>query len=118
MLVASSSFSEIGNLRRLQLKLQFVCDKGDKFGIRGFSLGIGNCVAEEPLQGIEVASVPCNFDGVADGALDSGRRSLEGLCHLGIENLRDGIDDIHIVDGDNDRFPQILIAFYDNGFIA
>jgi len=28
--------SEIRNLRRLQLKLQFVSDQRDKFGIRGF----------------------------------------------------------------------------------
>ena len=28
--------SEISNLAGLQLKLQFVSDKGDKFGIRGF----------------------------------------------------------------------------------
>ena len=32
--------SEIGNLRRLQLKLQFVSDKGDEFRVRGFSFGI------------------------------------------------------------------------------
>ena len=34
--------SEIGNLRRLQLKLQFVSDQGDEFRIRGFSLGIAD----------------------------------------------------------------------------
>ena len=31
-------FSEIGNLGRLQLKLQFAGDKRDEFGIRGFFL--------------------------------------------------------------------------------
>ena len=41
--------SEIGNLGRLQLKLQFVSDKGDEFGIGGFSLGIADGVAEESL---------------------------------------------------------------------
>ena len=44
--------SEIGNFGRLQLKLQFVSDKGNKLRIGGFSLGIGNCVPKEPLQGI------------------------------------------------------------------
>ena len=38
--------SEIGNLRRFQLKLQFVSDKGNEFGIRGFSLGIADSIAE------------------------------------------------------------------------
>ena len=28
-----------------------------------------------------------------------------------IENLRDGVDDVHIVDGDDNRLPQILVAF-------
>ena len=41
--------SEIGNLRRLQLKLQFVSDKGDKFGICGFSLGIADGITEKSL---------------------------------------------------------------------
>ena len=30
--------SEIGNLGRLQLKLQFISDKGNKFRFRGFPL--------------------------------------------------------------------------------
>ena len=35
--------SEIGNLRRLQLKLQFVSDKGDEFRIRGFDIHSALC---------------------------------------------------------------------------
>ena len=38
--------SEIGHLAAFQLKLQFVSDKGDKFRIRGFSLGIAYSIAE------------------------------------------------------------------------
>ena len=83
--------SEIGNLAGLQLKLQFVSDKGDELTIRGFSLGIGNCVPEEPLQGVQIPSVPGHFDGVADGALYAGRGGLECFCHLGIQYLGDGI---------------------------
>ena len=41
--------SEIGNLRRLQLKLQFVSDQGDEFGICGFSLGIADGITEKSL---------------------------------------------------------------------
>jgi len=44
--------SEIGNLGRLQLKLQFVSDKGDELRICGFSLGVADGIAEESLQGI------------------------------------------------------------------
>ena len=50
--------SEIGNLRRLQLKLQFVCNHGNKFGIRGFSLSIADGYSRKSLQSVQVASVP------------------------------------------------------------
>ena len=93
--------SEISNLRRLQLKLQFVSNQGNKFRIRGFSLGIADGIAEKSLQSVQVTSVPSHFDGVPDGSLHSGRCGLEGLCHLGVEHLGDGVDHVHIVDGDD-----------------
>ena len=58
--------SEIGNLAGLQLKLQFVSDQRDKLGIRGFSLGIADRIAEKSLQSVKIASVPGHFDGVSD----------------------------------------------------
>ena len=84
-------FLEIGNLRRLQLQLEFISDKGDEFRISRFSLGIADGVAEKSLQSIQVASVPGYFDGVADGALHTGRCGLEGFRHLGVEYFGDGI---------------------------
>ena len=83
--------SEIGNLRRLQLKLQFVSDKGDEFRIRGFSLGIADGISEKSLECIQVTSVPGHFDGVANCTLHTAGGGLEGLCHLGVEDFRDGI---------------------------
>ena len=83
--------SEIGNLAGLELEGQFVCDKGDEFRIRGFSLGIGNRITKESLQRIQIPSVPGDFDGMADGALHSGRCGLEGLGHLGVQYLGDSI---------------------------
>ena len=41
--------SEIGNLAGLQLEGKLVSDKRNKFRIGGFSLGIADCVPEEPL---------------------------------------------------------------------
>ena len=82
---------EIRHLAGFQLKLQFVCDKGDEFGIRGFSLGIADGIAEESLQSVQIASVPGYFNGMADCTFHSGRSGLEGLCHLGVEHLGDGI---------------------------
>ena len=86
--------SEIGNLRRLQLKLQFVSDKGDEFGIGGFSLSIGNCVPKEPLQSIQIATIPGYLNCVSDCPLHSGRGSLECFRHLGVQYLGDGVDGV------------------------
>ena len=83
--------SEIGNLRRLQLKLQFVSDKGDELTVRGFSLGIADGIAEKSLQSIQVASVPGYFDGVSDGTLHAAGGGLECFCHLGVQYLGDGV---------------------------
>ena len=99
--------SEIGNLRRLQLKLQFVSDKGDEFGIRGFSLGIADGIAEKSLQRIQIASVPGYFDGMADGSFHSAGRGLECLCHLRIQHLGDGI---RVPDGPRRGFPKSAIC--------
>ena len=58
----------------------------------------------------QVAAVPRDLDGVADGALDARGRRGERLGHLRIEHLCDGVDDIHVVHGNQDRLPEILIA--------
>ena len=83
--------SEIRHFRRLQLKLQFVCNKGDELRIRGFSLGIADGIAKKSLQSIQIPSVPGNFDGMADGPFHSGRRGLECFRYLGIQYLGDGV---------------------------
>ena len=101
---------EIGNLAGLQLKLQFVSDQGDELTIRGFSLGIADGIAEKSLQSIQITAVPCHFDGVSDCSFNTGRRGLECFGHLRIQYLGDGIDHVHIVDGNDDGFPQVLVA--------
>ena len=83
--------SEIGNLRRLQLKLQFISDKCNKFRIRGFSFGIADRIAEKSLECIQITSVPGHFDGMADGPLHSAGGGLECFRHLGVQYLGDGI---------------------------
>ena len=84
--------SEIRNFAGLELEGQFVSDKGDEFGIRGFSLGVGNCVAEKSLERVQIPSVPGYFDGMADSTLYTAGRGLECLGHLGVQYLRDGVD--------------------------
>ena len=64
--------SKIANFLALELKLQFVCDKGDEFRIGGFSFGIGHGIAEEPLEGIQIATVPGHLDGMTNRSLKPG----------------------------------------------
>ena len=90
--------------------MQFVRDQGDKLRIGGLSLGIADGIAEEPLQGIQIAPIPGDLDGVPDCPLHSGRRGAEGLRHLGVQDLGDGIDHVHVVHRDDDGLPQILVA--------
>ena len=47
---------------------------------------------------------------MADGPLHPAGGGLEGLGHLGVQYLGDGVDHIHIVDGDDDGLPQVLVA--------
>ena len=83
--------SVLRRLRALELQLQLVRDQGNELRIGGLALGIGNRVAEEPLQGIQVATVPGYLDGVTDGTLHSAGGGAEGLGYLRVENLGDGV---------------------------
>ena len=47
---------------------------------------------------------------MADGTLHSGWRGLECFCHLRVQYLGDGIDHIHVVNGDDDGFAQVLVT--------
>ena len=99
-----ASQSEIGNLRRLQLKLQFVSDQGNKFGIGGLAFRIADRISKETLEGIQVTSVPGHFDGMTNGTLHTGRGRLECLGDLRVQYLGDGVNHIHVVDGNDDGF--------------
>ena len=71
--------------------MKLICDKRNKLRIRGFSLGIADRIAEKSLQRIQITPIPGDFNGVTDGPLYSGRRGLECFCHLGVQDLGDGI---------------------------
>ena len=96
--------SEIGNLAGLQLKLKLICNKRNKFRIRGLAFRVADGVAKKSLQGIQITSVPGHLDGMADGTFHTAGGGLECFCHLGVENLGDGIDHVHVVDGNDDGF--------------
>ena len=47
---------------------------------------------------------------MADGPLHTAGGGAEALGHLRIKHLGHGVDDIHIVDGNDDGLPQVLVA--------
>ncbi len=55
--------------RLLLLQGEAVGDHGDKLTVRGLALDIAHRVAEVLLQHLDVAAVPGDLNGVADGAL-------------------------------------------------
>ena len=71
--------------------MKLICNKRDKFGICGFSLGIADGIAEKSLQSVQIASVPGYFDSMADGTLHAAGGGLECFRHLGVQYLGDGI---------------------------
>ena len=79
--------SHRGLLHVFKLQLQPVGNEGDKLRIGGLSLGIGDRIAEKPLQCLQIAPIPGHLDGMADGALHPGGRGGKGLGHLGMSTL-------------------------------
>ena len=71
--------------------MKLISDQCNEFTIRGFALGIADGIAEEALEGVQVATIPGDFDGVADGSFDTGRGGLEGFGDLWVQYLGDGI---------------------------
>ena len=78
-------------LGALELQLKPIRNQGDKLTIGGLTLGVGYRIAKEFLQGVQIASIPGNLNGVADGPLHSGRRGTEGFCDLRVQYLGDGV---------------------------
>ena len=110
--------SVLRRLGALELQLQLVRDQGNELRIGGLALGIGNRVAEEPLQGVQIPPVPGHFNGMADGPLYPAWGGLEGFGYLGVEDLGDGV---RVPDGPRrgyqepskrERDRQRLIAFF------
>ena len=48
------------------LQNQTVGDHGYELAVRRLAFEVGNGVAEKALEGLDVAAIPCDLDGVAD----------------------------------------------------
>ena len=74
-----------------QLQLELIGDEGDELAVGGLAFCVGNCIAEEALESIQVTAIPCHFNGMANSTLYPGRCGLESFCYLGIQHLSDGV---------------------------
>ena len=49
------------------LQPQLVCQQGNEFRIGGLALAVVHGIAEERVDRIQIAPIPCDFDRVANG---------------------------------------------------
>ena len=96
-------FSEIGHFAGLQLQLEFIGNQGDEFRIGRFAFRIADSIAKKSLQSVQITTIPGYFDGVSDRSFHTAWRGLEGLCHLGVEYLGDGV---RVPDGPQRGFQE------------
>ena len=99
----------MGRLGTLELKLELVRNQGDELRIGWLSLGVADGVAEEPLQRVQIAPVPGNFDGVTDGTLHSAGGCPKGFRYLGIEDFRNGV---RVPDGPRRGYEGLLRSLW------
>ena len=52
-------------------KAELIGDKCNKFGVCRLALADAHCVAEKRIDGVDIASVPCRFDCMADSTFNS-----------------------------------------------
>ena len=96
------------------MQLEPVRNQCDKLTVRGLALGVAHRVAEEALQGVEIAPVPGYLDGVADGPFYPAGGGLEGFGYLGVEDLGDGVRELsaHAGGFQERRKRKGFIAFF------
>ena len=98
--------------RVLSAETEIIGDHRDELRICGLALYVRDGVAEELLERLNISAVPCDLYGMANRALDARGSSVVALRNLRVEHLGHGIYHVHILDGEDDRLAQILIALY------
>ena len=103
----------IAYLCALQLQLELVGNEGDEFAVCGLASARLHRVAEEGVEGINVASVPRYLDCVAYRTFHAACGGLVFLRNRRVENLGDRIDDIAILDSEQNGGAEILVALFE-----
>ena len=81
----------------------------DELRVCGFAAQVMDGIAEVAVEGIHVSPVPCNLDGVADGALHAAGGSAVLFGNFRVQALGHGVDVLRLVHGEQDGIPQELV---------
>ena len=67
-------------------------------------------ITEVAVEGVHITPVPCNLDGVADGALHPAGGGAVFLGDFRVQALGHSVDILRLVHGEQDGIPQELVA--------
>ena len=81
----------------------------DKLAVGGLAPQVMDGIAEIAVEGIHVSPVPCNLDGVADGALHPAGGGAVFLGDFRVQALGHSVDVLRLVHGEQDGIPQELV---------
>jgi len=95
---------------QLVFKPQIISYHGDKLTISRFSSVILNGIPKIRIQRIHVASVPRDLNSMTNGTLDAACGGLIFLRNRRVENFRDRINYVRVLDGEEDSGTEILVA--------
>ena len=77
--------------------------------VGGFSAQVMDGIAEVAVKGIHVSPIPCNLDGVADGALHAAGGGTVFLGDFRVQAFCHGVDVLRLVHGEQNGIPQELV---------
>ena len=87
----------------------FVGNHCDELRVGRFAPQVMDGIAEVAVEGVHVSPVPCNLDGVADGALHAAGGGAVFLGDLRVQALGHGVDVLRLVHSEQDGIPQELV---------
>ena len=81
----------------------------DELRVGRFPSQVMDGVAEVAVEGIHVSPIPCNLDGMADGALHPAGGSTVFLGDFRVQALGHSVDVLRLVHGEQNGIPQELV---------
>ena len=84
-------------------------DHRDELRVGRLTPQVMDGIAEVTIEGIHISPVPCNLDGMADGALHAAGGSAVFLGNFRVQALGHGVDVLRLIHGEQNGIPQELV---------